>query len=213
MPTSPATTKPRVRRSQDRAEATRSKLISAGRVLFSEKGFDAVSLRDIENESGVKRGLLAYHFEDKENFWKIVTDHIFLEMRDEFEQRLAIIHELPADGRLSFIVRFHVGFHARNPALSRLMSQEATHDPWRIKYIIENYTRPSVRELQNLASETLQLDEQEFVHWYFIMVSASSTVFSFAAECRQLFDTDPCEEEFVNRHAKMLIGMLFKGVK
>ena len=205
--TSPS--KPRTRRSQERAEVTRGKLLKAARLMFSEMGFDAISVRDIENQAGVKRGLLGYHFSDKETFWKLVADDIFNNMKQEFDKRLAILHELAQEERLKFIVRFHIGYHAKHPELSRLMSQEATHDTWRIKYLIDKHIRPSADTMQNLANETLRLNQQDFIHWYYIMISASSTVFSFAPECRQLFDIDPINDEFVERHADMLIKMLF----
>ena len=60
-----------VRRVQERTEVARSKLINAGVPLFAEKGFDAVSIRDIEIASGVKRGMLIYHFDNKKNFGKL----------------------------------------------------------------------------------------------------------------------------------------------
>ncbi len=204
-----ATTVKRTRRPQERAEVTRQKLIEAAVVLFSERGFESVSLRDIENAAKVKRGLLSYHFDSKDEFWKVVADSIFNNMKVEFDQRLAILHELPEGGRLSFIVRFHVGYHARHPELSRLMSQEATHDTWRIKYLVDTHIRPSCKATQELASEALKIDQARFIHWYFIMISASSTVFSFAPECQYLFGVDPCEESFVTSHSSMLIDMLF----
>ena len=61
----------RVRRIQERTEVARSKLINSGVPLFAEKGFDAVSIRDIEIASGVKRGMLTYHFDNKKNFGKL----------------------------------------------------------------------------------------------------------------------------------------------
>jgi AcrR family transcriptional regulator len=67
----------RVRRIQERTEIARANLISAGVPLFSEQGFDAVSVRDIEVAADVKRGMLAYHFGDKETFWKAVADFTF----------------------------------------------------------------------------------------------------------------------------------------
>ena len=47
----------RTRRTQERAETTRANLIDAGKLLFSERGFDAVSVRDLENAAGVKRNI------------------------------------------------------------------------------------------------------------------------------------------------------------
>ncbi|MEH6593478.1 MAG: hypothetical protein V7746_24640, partial [Halioglobus sp.] len=56
--------------------------------------------------------------------------------------------------------------------------------------------------------ETRGLDRDAFIHWYYIMISATSTIFSFAAECQDLFDVDPCEASRVEAHAEMLVNML-----
>ena len=84
--------KPRgVRRIQERTEVARSKLINAGVPLFAEKGFDAVSIRDIEIASGVKRGMLIYHFDNKKKFWKAVADFTFQQIEYQRDLRLDII--------------------------------------------------------------------------------------------------------------------------
>jgi len=198
----------RTRRTQERAEATRASLIEAGKLLFSERGFDAVSVRDIENTAGVKRNILAYHFEDKETIWKASADAIFGQMREEFDQRLSIMREVAGRDALAFIVRFYVYFHARHPELSRLMSQEATRHSWRIQYLIDNHIRPSTLQMEALVREAEGLDRSAFIHWYYIMISSTSTIFSFAAECQDLFGVDPCEESMVEAHAEMLVSML-----
>lgn len=200
----------RKRRTQERAELTRSNLIEAGKVLFSERGFDAVSVRDLENAAGVKRNLLTYHFDDKDTLWKAVTDAIFSLMRSEFDQRLKIMREVSGRETLAFIVRFYVYFHARHPELSRLMSQEATRHSWRIQYMIDNHIRPSTLQMEKLVHETRGLDRDAFIHWYYIMISSTSTIFSFAAECQDLFGVDPCEESRVEAHADMVVGMLLE---
>jgi predicted regulator of Ras-like GTPase activity (Roadblock/LC7/MglB family) len=45
------------------------------------------------------------------------------------------------------------------------------------------------------------------------MISATSTIFSFAAECQDLFDVDPCEDSMVEGHADMLVTMLLGSDK
>ncbi|MDG1066367.1 MAG: TetR/AcrR family transcriptional regulator [Luminiphilus sp.] len=198
----------RRRRPQERTEVTRNRLIEAGQQLFPERGFDAVSVRDLESCAGVKRNVLAYHFEDKENLWKASTDAIFGEMKQEFEQRLSIMREVSGRDALAFIVRFYVYFHARHPGLSRLMSQEATCQSWRLHYLIEKHIRPSTLQMEKLVQETEGLSREAFIHWYYIMVSSTSTIFSFAAECEELFGVDPCADPMVERHAEMLVSML-----
>jgi AcrR family transcriptional regulator len=200
----------RTRRTQERAETTRANLIEAGKLLFSERGFDAVSVRDLEQAAGVKRNILAYHFEDKETLWKASADSIFGLMKEEFDQRLTIMKEVSGREALAFIVRFYVHFHARHPELSRLMSQEATRHTWRIQYLIDKHIRPSTGHMEKLVYETKGLDRKAFIHWYYIMISSTSTIFSFAAECEDLFGVDPCEESMVEGHAEMLVSMLLE---
>lgn len=201
----------RTRRTQERAELTRAKLIDAGKILFSERGFDAVSVRDLETAAGVKRNLLAYHFGDKDTLWKVSADAIVGLMSSEYGQRMAIMKEISGREALAFIVRFYVHFHARHPELSRLMSREATHHSWRTQYLIDTHIRPSTLGLEKLVHETRGLDRQAFIHWYYIMISSTSTIFSFAAECEDLFGVNPCEESMVEAHAEMLVSMLLEA--
>jgi AcrR family transcriptional regulator len=201
----------RTRRTQERAELTRAKLIDAGKLLFSERGFDAVSVRDLETSAGVKRNLLAYHFGDKDTLWKVSADAIVGLMRSEYNQRMAIMKEISGREALAFIVRFYVYFHARHPELSRLMSREATQHSWRTQYLIDTHIRPSTLEMEKLVHETKGLDRKAFIHWYYIMISSTSTIFSFAAECEDLFGVDPCEESMVEGHATMLVSMLLEA--
>jgi len=198
----------RSRRTQERAAITRAKLIEAGTLLFSERGFAGVSVKDLETAAGVKRNLLTYHFDDKESLWKASADAIFGQMKSEMDQRLEIMREIADREVLAFIVRFHVYFHARNPQVSRLMAHEATREGWRIQYLIDNHLGPAARKLEKMLRETKGLNREEFIHWYYIMISSTSTIFSFAAECKGLFGVDPCEESMVEGHANMLVSML-----
>ena len=203
----------RSRRTQERTEITRMKLIDAGKKMFSERGFDAVSVRDLEKVAGVKRNLLAYHFDDKDTLWKIVADDIYGLMKTEFDERLRISREMSGRESLAFVVRFYVQFHARHPELSRLVAQEATQHSWRTQYMIDKHIRPATEAMEKLVKETQGLDREAFIHWYYIMISATSTIFSFAAECQDLFDVDPCEDSMVEGHADMLVAMLLGSAK
>jgi TetR/AcrR family transcriptional regulator len=203
-----ATPQKRTRRTQERAEITRSKIVEAATLMFSEQGYDGTLVRDIENAADVHRGLVAYHFGDKASLWKTVIDATFGLMKEDFRKRLEMLQELPEQERLAFIVRFYVRFHARHPELSRLMSQEARQDTWRIRYLIDTQTRPAAEAMRRLATQALNLDDSAFINWYYIMVSASSTIFSFAPECQLLFDVDSREESMVEQHAEMLVSML-----
>jgi TetR/AcrR family transcriptional regulator len=202
--------KKKTKRTQERTEITRQKLLEAATQLFAYRGYDGVTVRDIEKSADVHRGLVAYHFTDKDSLWRAVADACFGQMRGKIDQRFAILNELSEEERLATIVRFYVYFSAAHPEVSALVSQEATTKSWRIQYLIDNHIRPACIAMEALANQTLGLDREDFVHWYYILISASSTLFYFAPECELLFDMDSRSDAVVERHAEMLVQMLVR---
>jgi AcrR family transcriptional regulator len=55
-------------------------LVKKGVELFSEKGFESVSVREITNAAGVSPGLLIHHFKSKEAFIKACIEDVFGEV-------------------------------------------------------------------------------------------------------------------------------------
>ena len=196
------------RRTQERTELTRNKLLDAGTRLFTEQGFEGISIRDLENASGVQRGLLAYHFTDKETLWKAVADRTFGLMRDEVDARLEILRDLSKTERLAATIRFYVRFSARHPELSRLLSQEGRQDSWRIRYLIDNHIKATTESLEGPVRDSLGLDKQGFMHWHYMLVGASSTIFSHAPECQLLFGVDSQQAAIVDAHADLMVKLL-----
>ena len=198
----------RIRRIQERTEVARANLITAGVPLFSERGFDAVSVRDIEVAADANRGMLAYHFGDKEHLWKAVADFTFQQIDAQRDMRLDMMKDISDREGLALMIRFYVRFYAEHPELSRLMAQEARQESWRIDYLVENHIRPGSLQLEQHVRKILNLSAREFAHWYYIMVSASATIFSFEPECKRLFGFNPRNEDVIETHADMLVNML-----
>ncbi len=209
-PDTPDNPRPRKRRIQERTALARNNLIAAATPMFSEQGFDAVSVRDIENEAKVKRGMLAYHFGNKDNLWKVVADGIFSDLISSLSQRQEVLKDMSKREGMALLIRFHVRYYAQHPELSRLMSQEARQDTWRIQYLVDKHKLPTVSALKTYIMDGLGLSETEYAHWYYIMVSASATMFSFEPECRLMFGFNPREPSVVDTHAEMMVNMLLK---
>ena len=198
----------RKRRIQERTEVARANIIAAATPMFAEQGFDAISVRDIEIAAEVKRGMLSYHFESKDRLWKVVADEMFANLVRELDLRLVILKDLPKRESVALLIRFHVRYYSEHPELSRFMSQEARQGTWRIKYLATKHKHPSLNLLANHITNSLDLSEREFAHWYYIMVSASATIFSFEPECKLLFGFSSYDEGVVEQHAKMMVSML-----
>ena len=50
--------------------------------LFILKGYDRVSIAEIENAANVSRGLVFYYFKSKEDMFKSVGDMFLLQVKD-----------------------------------------------------------------------------------------------------------------------------------
>jgi AcrR family transcriptional regulator len=66
---------PRTRKAEQ-AEATRSALVAAGRELFGERGYAAVSTEEVVSQARVTRGALYHHFRDKRDLFKTVFEEV-----------------------------------------------------------------------------------------------------------------------------------------
>ncbi len=69
--------------------ATRRALLEAGARLFSEAGYDAVSVEDLARKAGVNKALISYHFGGKRGLYVAVLESGFAEVAD----RLGLVGE------------------------------------------------------------------------------------------------------------------------
>ena len=193
---------PRRRAPQKRAAETREQLLDAGTELFSSFGFEGVSLRTIESHAGVQRGLVAYHFETKEAFWKKVVDRVFVKLIESDAQMTTLMEALSPRERVKLYVTLFVRFSAEVPELNRLMVQEGKTPSWRMDYIADTYIRP----MQADARKRLGVEFDP--HGFYLLVGAGAFVFSVEHECKKVFGVDPRSDEFVNQHAAMVADII-----
>jgi AcrR family transcriptional regulator len=83
---------PRRRRQHRRTPgATRRALLESGTRLFSERGYDAVSVEDLARRARVNKALVSYHFGGKQGLYLAVLERGFADMAD----RLRVVEEAP----------------------------------------------------------------------------------------------------------------------
>ncbi|MEP4079718.1 TetR/AcrR family transcriptional regulator [Haloferula sp.] len=68
--------------------ATRQRLLEAAEELFSEEGFDAVSVRDITEKAGANVAAVNYHFNSREHLVELVMERYINPINDERLARL-----------------------------------------------------------------------------------------------------------------------------
>ena len=197
------------RRQQQRALETRAALLQTAITAFSTAGFESVSVRQLEEAAGVKRGLVAYHFGDKEQLWRSAVEQLFAGLIEDFAGRLTTLVDVAPAEAARAMVRAFVRYSAAYPELNRMMMQECTSDSWRVACIVDQYVRPMHKRLaEALPEATTLLWGDRDPHRYYLMVGAGAFVFNAEQECRHLFGTDPRAEAFVERHAELVADLL-----
>lgn len=92
---------------------TRELVLNQARRLFSQRGFSAVSMRDIAGVVGLQQSSIYNHFDSKQSIlMELLRSHMVT-----LNQRRAISHNesLPAREQMIDFARFHVAYHIDFP--------------------------------------------------------------------------------------------------
>ena len=106
-----------------KSERTREAVLASAEVLFSQRGFDAVSLSAIGDRAGIQGTAILYHYATKRELYEAVLDRMFTPMLNDVNLRLFGDGSLPE--RLGAITSTLVRFAAAQPAAARLVLREA----------------------------------------------------------------------------------------
>ena len=198
----------RTRRSQERAALTRKKLVNVAVRLFAERGFDGVTVREIEVQAGVQRNLLQYHFGGKDEIWKAAVMQMISRFQAFTDKRWELVRDMSPHERAAYTIRSYVRFAAEVPNFNRMMIQEGKRDSWRLRWLEESFIQPSLSTLKGIAMDDLKMSDEEFPHWYYMLAGGGALMFAMAPEAKMLFGVDVTEDELIDRHAKMMVDIL-----
>jgi len=172
--------KKRPRKQQQRSIKTKQKLLDAAIEAFSENGFKGTSTRDIAERAGVHHPLITYHFKNKEKLWRAAANQIFSKFNTAMGQALReVIDECPRT-RMAMMIRTYVRYAASQPALHKVMVQEASHQSARLDWLIESYLRPlfdvSIKNLKELQEQGLAPQGNVAILFNMIRVTAGGLI-------------------------------------
>ena len=133
---------PPARKQQQRSIVTQQKLLDAAVEAFSENGFKGTSTRDIAERAGVHHPLITYHFKNKDQLWRAAADYIF----GAFTEALATaLDEYKGQGpkqRMAALIHAYVKYAKNQPALHKVMVQEASYPNARLDWLIDKHLKP-----------------------------------------------------------------------
>ena len=130
------------RKQQQRSLVTQQKLLDAAIEAFAENGFKGTSTRDIAERAGVHHPLITYHFKNKDTLWRAAADRVFRDFRRSLAASLEEHHGETPKERMASLVRAYVYYARSQPALHKVMVQEASYPNPRLDWLIETHLKP-----------------------------------------------------------------------
>ncbi len=130
------------RKQQQRSIVTQQKLLDAAVEAFSENGFKGTSTRDIAERAGVHHPLITYHFKNKDQLWRAAANHIFKAFTRSLAQALEENKDMCPKERMAKMIFAYVKYAKSQPALHKVMVQEASYPSPRLDWLIERHLKP-----------------------------------------------------------------------
>ena len=135
---------------------TREKILDVSLELFSQRGYSAVSIRDICKRVGIKESSIYYHFENKQNIFDVLLDRFYeiaKGMMAQLENGLTEGYNSFSDG-INTVCKCFFEQYLMNDFCNRIM---------RIMFI-EQFNNESVRKLYQhwLMDEPLNFQSKIF---------------------------------------------------
>lgn len=128
---------------------SRGRLLEAGTELFANKGFAAVSIRELAQAAQVNSALINYHFGGKDGLYVAILENTFGQIQNGFQKALS--PEISPLARLQFFVDNLVRIHQENPFLKRLMNSELCNPTIHF----ENIIKKRVAQFYQMGQETI----------------------------------------------------------
>jgi len=119
----------RRRPTQERASVTVEAILQAAAELFCGIGYDRSSTNRIAERAGVSIGSLYQYFANKETILAALLDEHQRAVHEVVEEALVLLDgpEVPLRQGLELLLTRLLDFHAEDPELTRVLSEEVPH--------------------------------------------------------------------------------------
>jgi len=197
-----------------RKQQKKTLILNTALNLFAEVGFDAASFGAIAKRCDVKKSLVQYHFETKDNLWKSCIDHLWTQLREAFPAEKPIPATADDEEIIRKILKRLIRFARDNPAWVGIVFREASIPGPRLDWLIDNYLKKDFddgAQFITLAQKNGWLPKAPPVYMLHI-ISGSLTYALFVAPLTErVTGIDMTSEDSLNTLVDTLLLMLGKS--
>jgi TetR/AcrR family transcriptional regulator len=202
------------RKQQQRSVVTQQKLLDAAIQAFSENGFKGTSTRDIAERAGVHHPLITYHFKNKDKLWRAAADRVFREFGRSLAASLQDHMDECPKQRMASMIRAYVYYARSQPALHKVMVQEASYPNPRLDWLIETHLKPlfdaTFVMLQELQQAGVAVQGNPRLLFNMIRLS-SGGMLALANEIKASSGLDVESDETLDEISDMIVSVFLPG--
>lgn len=103
---------------------TRRQILDAADTLFGKDGFDATSIRDIAEFTGLNKSLIHYHYKSKDDLLNHLLDQYYEKLFQTLQRSLHTSGTFRE--RLTCLINNYFDFLAQHKSFSRIVQREAS---------------------------------------------------------------------------------------
>ena len=170
-------------------EATRAEILQSALYLFSSKGFDGVSIRNIAEYSNLNHTLVNYYFGSKLDLWYAVVDEVFSDYQQRLNNRIQGLDNMGPEIVLKLMIREFVVFCAERPELQRIVMIESVHKSERLDWLYDQYLRKMFRAAKKLIQACQKIGvarEGDAGRLFYSMIGVAGSHFSFLSGYKEV---------------------------
>ncbi|MEA4854975.1 CerR family C-terminal domain-containing protein [Solidesulfovibrio sp.] len=141
-----------------REDETRVRLLDAAGEIFSCKGYQAATVREITKVAKANLAAIHYHFGSKDRLYQAVLEHAHREACRRFPPDMGLPPGADAKARLYAYVRallLRLRDKSRHAWLNRLMAREMAEPSPNLSLVVERCLAPSSAVLRDIVAELL----------------------------------------------------------
>jgi AcrR family transcriptional regulator len=195
------------------AAASQETILEAALEAFAQRGYDGVSVRELNRQIGVSHNLVHHYFGSKDALWRAAIDYGLNRVNEAWR-----LEDLGPDAdpveKMKVGLRRFLEVTARSPSVQRIMEYEAAIGGPRLDYIAERYILPYLSPRLGRFEETTAIEKRNLHLPSLALLIATGTTafFTQAALARKIGGPDPFSEDGIERHIRTMTTVLFYGV-
>jgi len=191
---------------------TETKLIETAMVLFAQKGFAGVSIRELAQAANVNSALISYHFGGKEGLYRAVMEEQFSPIGQLLKKYENMVQLSPRE-RLEQYAKTIVMIHQQRPFLAQCFHIELANPSECCESVIKKYISQMFQFIHDTLAEGVARGDFKLnlkLEYATISLAGIMNFFFITKSIFQQFQ--PCFEQFDEEYATQAIDIFLNGI-